>query len=146
MKKAMRALVIRRREDIIEAVSSSRKRNKSGVKETLLIIDDDSFWAHLHVMQRMLEPLAVAALTLQADTTRLDTVLLTLGKLYTEYQQIYKDSELEFERVSCLAILGSLEKRWKPADQDLFVAAVILNPFIGQQRLCFNHMIPSMAT
>ena len=142
MKKAMRALVIRRREDIVEAVSSSRKKGKSGIKETLMIIDDDSFWAHLHIMQRMLEPLAVAALTLQADTTRLDTVLLTLGKLYTEYQQIYKNSELEVERACCLAIISSLEKRWKPADHDLFVAAVILNPFIGQQRLCFNHMIP----
>ena len=142
VKKAMRALVIRRREEIVEAVSKSRGKGNNGINETLIIIKDDVFWAHLYVMQRMLKPLAVAILTLQADTTRLDTVLLTLGKLYTEYQQIYKDSELEVEKVSCLAILSSLEKRWKPADQDLFVTAVILNPFIGQQRLCFNHMIP----
>ena len=32
-------------------------------------------------------------------------------------------------QVACSAILESLEKRWANSDQDVFVAAVILNPF-----------------
>ena len=35
----------------------------------------------------------------------------------------------------------ALEDRWESADQDLFITAVILNPFIGQLRLCFSHII-----
>jgi hypothetical protein len=29
-----------------------------------------------------------------------------------------------------MAIINSIEKRWKKADQDLFIACVFLNPFL----------------
>ena len=76
-------------------------------------------------MERHLEPLAVAANITQAAHCRLDTVLLTFGFLVVQYQAMTSTEDL----VGCTAILKSLEKRWFAADQDVFIATVIVNPF-----------------
>jgi len=75
-------------------------------------------------MERHLEPLAIVANILQAAHCRLDTVLLTFGYLTIKYQAMVAPEDL----VGCTAILNSLEKRWLAADQDVFVATVIVNP------------------
>ena len=76
-------------------------------------------------MERHLEPLAIAANVTQAAHCRLDTVLLTFGSLIARYQAMVDPEDL----VGCTAILQSLEKRWSAADQGVFIAAVIINPF-----------------
>jgi hypothetical protein len=76
-------------------------------------------------IQKILEPLAIAANIAQASHTRLDHVLLMLGNLTRIFTQ-----NLEFDEDLRLGIIKSLEKRWKKADQDVFIAAVFLNPFI----------------
>lgn len=76
-------------------------------------------------MERHLEPLAIAANITQAAHCHLDTVLLTFGSLVGLYQTRVSSEDV----VGCTAILESLEKRWLAADQDVFVAAVIVNPF-----------------
>jgi hypothetical protein len=76
-------------------------------------------------MERHLEPLAIAANITQAAHCRLDTVLLTFGSLVARYQAMVGSEDV----VGCAAILQSLEKRWLAADQDVFIAAVIVNPF-----------------
>jgi hypothetical protein len=48
------------------------------------------------------------------------------GLLHHRYTTL-KNQQPEDER-ACNAILESLERRWAKADQDVFVAAVILNP------------------
>jgi hypothetical protein len=78
----------------------------------------------------ILEPLAIAANITQAPHTRLDHVLLTLGNLYRIY------STLEFDGDVRDAIISSLEKRWAKADQEVFIVAVFLNPYI--RRRCFS--------
>lgn len=75
---------------------------------------------------RHLCPLAIAANVVQATHCRLDTVLLTFGSLYLTYSTHYIDPN---DEGPCQAILKSIEKRWAKADQDLFIAAVYLNPF-----------------
>ena len=58
----------------------------------------------------------------------MDQILLTFGSLsiyYTDIEENYPANVL-----GCTAILDSIEKRWAKADQDVFIAAVILNPFI----------------
>ncbi len=67
----------------------------------------------------------------QASTTRLNHVLTTLGNLY----RIYSDARLE-DAVRT-KVLASLEKRWAAADQEPFIAAVVLNPFL--RGTCFSH-------
>lgn len=62
---------------------------------------------------------------MQANSTRLDHVLLTLGLLYKKYA----DPSIEVEVRD--GIHRSLESRWaKNADHDVFIMAVFLNPFI----------------
>lgn len=75
-------------------------------------------------MERHLEPLAVAVNITQAAHCRLDTVLLTFGFLVVQYRAMVRTEDL----IGCAAILKSLEKRWLAADQDVFVATVIVNP------------------
>jgi hypothetical protein len=72
----------------------------------------------------LLQPLAIAANITQGSNTRLDHVLTTLGNLY----HIYSDPDLDAEVQN--KVLGSLEKRWAAADQDPFIAAIVLNPFL----------------
>ena len=76
-------------------------------------------------MERHLKPLAVAANITQAAHCRLDTVLLTFGSLFACYRTMTGQDDT----VGCTAILESLKKRWLAADQAVFIAAVIVNPF-----------------
>jgi hypothetical protein len=71
-----------------------------------------------------LEPLAIAAKIHEAPDCTLDTVPLTLGLLF----HTYNDPRVEVTVRE--KIHESLERRWKNADQDLFISALLLNPFI----------------
>jgi hypothetical protein len=53
-------------------------------------------------------------------------VLTTLANLY----HIYSNLNLEEDSDVCNQVLTSLEKRWAVADQDPFIAAIVLNPFL----------------
>jgi len=76
-------------------------------------------------MKSDLEPLAIAANITQAAFCRLDTVLLTFGFLVMQYQKMMDADNL----TASTSIIASLEKRWAAADQDIFIATVIVNPF-----------------
>ena len=71
--------------------------------------------------------MAIAANVTQAAHTRLDHVLLTLGNLFYIYSDPTLDSQI------WAGIQGSLEKRWAKADQDVFILAIFLNPYIRRQ-------------
>jgi hypothetical protein len=71
-----------------------------------------------------LEPFTIAALALQAPDAKLPVVPITLGNLY----RIFSDPSIE-ESVRC-TVHDSLEKRWAKADQEVFIAALLLNPYI----------------
>jgi hypothetical protein len=83
------------------------------------------FWYRL---KTHLEPLARAANLAQAAFCRLDQILLTFGSLCMHYDNLRTKDPADL--TGCTAIIDSIEKRWAKADQDVFVAAVILNPFI----------------
>lgn len=74
----------------------------------------------------------MAANILQAPTTRLYNVLLTLGNLF----RIFKSASTVPVDISQAAI-RSLERRWKDnADQELFILSIVFNPYIRNR--CFN--------
>ena len=77
-------------------------------------------------IKKHLEPLARAACITQASHCGLDQVLLVFGSLYAEYLQLI--AELNDNEGLIQAILDSIEKRWQKSDQDVFIAALILNP------------------
>lgn len=86
---------------------------------------------HLYRLKRRLEPLAMASNITQSTHCRLDEVLLTFGTIYKDV--LDWDKVTENDIAVYLAVLASLEKRWKKSDQDIFIAAVILNPFIRKE-------------
>ena len=76
-------------------------------------------------MKLNLEPLAIAANVTQAAFCRFDTVLLTFGFLVMQYEQTMDEADCTASK----SIISSLEKHWMVADQDIFIATVIVNPF-----------------
>ena len=78
-----------------------------------------------------LKPLGIATNILQSSHARLDHVLFTLANLYHTY------SATEVELDVREHMLSKLEVRWKKnADQDLFILAGLLNPYVRDG--CFN--------
>jgi len=71
-----------------------------------------------------LEPFTIATLVLQAPDAKLPVVPITLGNLYC----IFSNSDLDVN--VCNAVHESLEKRWAKVDQDVFIAALLMNPYI----------------
>ncbi|GBE87752.1 hypothetical protein SCP_1104290 [Sparassis crispa] len=106
---------------------------KAKAQSILDVVKDEGFWKKLIRIRTHLEPLAIAANITQAPHTRLDHVLLTLSNLYCIYCSADTESDVHEK------ILGSLEKRWKKADQDVFILAIFLNPYI--QGCCFNRAV-----
>ena len=75
-------------------------------------------------MEQHLEPLAIAVNITQAPHCQLDTILITFGFLDAWYRAMTGPEDA----IGCAAILASLEKCWSAADQNIFIATVILNP------------------
>lgn len=76
-------------------------------------------------MKKHLEPLALAACITQTAHCRLDQVLLVFGLLFAEYRQLIDEGD---DSAGLTAILDSIESRWAKCDQEVFIAAIILNP------------------
>ncbi|KAH9846789.1 hypothetical protein C2E23DRAFT_710903, partial [Lenzites betulinus] len=77
-------------------------------------------------IKRHLEPLAIAANMTQSNACRLDQVLITFGRLFQSFSELDSPDEDMIKT----AVLRSLQMRWDKADQDVFLAAAILNPFL----------------
>ncbi|SJL01174.1 uncharacterized protein ARMOST_04492 [Armillaria ostoyae] len=93
------------------------------------IINDPLFWKSLARIKLHLEPLAIAANITQSAFCRLDQVLLTLGSLFIHYSKSLSATDMG-ERYVRYALLSSIERRWGKSDQEVFIAAVVLNPFM----------------
>lgn len=63
----------------------------------------------------------------QASFCQVDEVLLTFGYLVMQYKKMMSDDPNDTE--ACKSIIESIEKRWASTDQEIFIAAIILNPF-----------------
>lgn len=114
------------RRQVIAGDRSAREK----ATQMVAIIEDSLFWHSLARVVNHLRPLAIATNVLQAQFCRLDTVLMTFGFLYMQFSEMISD-DFEVNENVCGAVLASLEKRWSKADQELFIAAVIFNPYIG---------------
>lgn len=90
----------------------------SQLPQTALRLTHDRIELHL-------EPLAKAANATQSDCARLDVVLVTLANLFH-----YFSSAQGLDATAAAAVLESLERRWANVDQDVFILAVVFNPYI----------------
>jgi hypothetical protein len=82
-----------------------------------------------------LAPLTIAAHITQASSTRLDHVLLCLSNLY----HIYSNMDAPNQEVG-KGLCASIEKRWAACDQDIFILAVFLNPYIHADLFNKSHL------
>ncbi|KAJ3767016.1 ribonuclease H-like domain-containing protein, partial [Lentinula raphanica] len=96
--------------------------------EMISLIKNEAFWEALSSIVTHLEPLAIAANVIQAAHCRLDQVLLTFGYLFYFYLTMRVNDTRGRD-----AIILSIEARWKKCDQEVFIAAVILNPIYRNQ-------------
>ncbi|KIL60077.1 hypothetical protein M378DRAFT_14359 [Amanita muscaria Koide BX008] len=132
VEKALKAAWLKHSDTMI-ASAGSKSEDKAKAIAVQGIIDDSRFWYHI---KNHLEPLAIAANITQASNTRLYHVLTTLANLYRIYSNLSLSEDLDVRN----QVLASLEKRWAAADQDPFIAAVILNPFLRGDFLARRHI------
>jgi len=76
-------------------------------------------------MKHHLEPLTIATNITQASFCCLDQVLMTFSHVVMQYQSMTDPEDVE----GCTAIIESIEACWVIADQEIFIAAVVLNLF-----------------
>ncbi|RXW18608.1 hypothetical protein EST38_g7244 [Candolleomyces aberdarensis] len=111
---------------------------KAKAREIISLCLDSSFWNDLKRIVHQLEPLAIAANIFQAPTCRLDHVLLTLGNIFNFFRN-EDDSELGNVDVK-KAMESSIERRWGKTDQELFILATFLNPYIRARFFNTDHL------
>ena len=139
---AIQSLATNHYNEVLQEIEKA-KESQEKAKAILQLSKDSVLWMKLAGCKRILNPLSIAQLITQANTTRLNPILLTTGKLYTQYQAFYVEASRECERQCCTVLMASLECQWENCNQDIFIAAAILNPFIERRRLCFNLDIPT---
>ena len=83
-------------------------------------------------IKKFLELLAIASNITQADSARVDIILITFAFLYIRYSKFLDTEDIKARD----AILASIERRWLKIDQDVFIAGVLLNPFHKAKPFC----------
>ncbi|EIW73939.1 hypothetical protein CONPUDRAFT_78412 [Coniophora puteana RWD-64-598 SS2] len=109
-------------------IMTGDKKSREKAESMLWLIQDhpNTFWPAIQKVHDHLEPLAIAANITQAAQCHLYTVLLMFGYLIKKYRKLLS-SDPEGNK-ACTAIISSIEAHWSRADQELFIAAIILNP------------------
>ena len=132
VKLALQTAVIEFRPAIIKAqvgvaTSSDGRRLAADAEAHCDLIEDHSFWNGLEQVVGDIEPICYGTNINQKDSTRLDQILLTLAGMYLHFSE-HPEPEL------AAAMKSHLEKRWKDCDQQIFILALVLNPFEGLSR------------
>ncbi|KAH7919498.1 hypothetical protein BV22DRAFT_1090514, partial [Leucogyrophana mollusca] len=96
-------------------------------REMFALIDSPLFWQITTRTVKHIEPLSLAVNFAQAAHCRLDEVLIIFAYLCLRYQQLHNEGSSQDHDLIAV-IIASLETRWSKCDQDIFIAAVILNP------------------
>ncbi|KAG8740227.1 hypothetical protein FRC11_000329, partial [Ceratobasidium sp. 423] len=106
-------------------VAGTDRRAREKALEVHSTLMDITFWNDISRIAQHLEPLSIAAHITEGTSTRLDQVLLTLGSLY----RIYSSMTGPDESIGT-ALCSALMRRWAAFDQDIFILAVFLNPYL----------------
>ncbi|GJF00972.1 hypothetical protein PsYK624_172760 [Phanerochaete sordida] len=125
----LQALVAEDQARITSQLVTGNRAAKTKAEEVIGIIRSDEFWHSLARAKSHLGPLAQAANILQASYTRLDHVPLVFGMLYHHFHALRSLPTAHPDDIlAANTIVASAEKRWMAADQDVFIAAIILHP------------------
>ncbi|KAI0830187.1 hypothetical protein BC628DRAFT_1408347 [Trametes gibbosa] len=105
---------------------SGNEESHAKTRSMVPIIQNGLFWHSLTRIKQHLEPLAITANMTQSNACRLDQVLITFRRLFQSFSELDSPDEDMIKT----AVLRSLQMHWDKADQDVFLAAAILNPFL----------------
>lgn len=127
VKPAVRLAVMQSRAAIIAAevgaATGAKERELAADAEHWCeVIDDSMFWEGLEHVVGDLEPICYATNIGQKDSTRADTILLSLVGVFLHFAE-------HPIKVVAMAMSKRIEKRWKDCDQPLFLLCLVLNPF-----------------
>ncbi|KZT19628.1 hypothetical protein NEOLEDRAFT_1151838 [Neolentinus lepideus HHB14362 ss-1] len=124
VQKSLRTCANEHHELLIECAGN--RANLRTKAETILqfIEDHDGFWVDLARMKRHLEPLAIATNIFQSDTAQMDSVPLVLGYLWF----LFDSEDIELSVHSHMH--ACLKARWAKVEQDCFIVAMVLNPYV----------------
>lgn len=114
---------------VLSAKSTEKQRLTEEAEMHCDIIADPTFWEGLEHVVGDIEPICFGTNINQKDSTRLDQVLMTLIGMFLHF------AAHPIEEVAN-GMKKQLEKRWKDAEQPIFLLALILNPFEGLS--CFG--------
>jgi hypothetical protein len=109
------------------AKSTEKQRLETEAMQWCQVIADQGFWHGLETVIGDLEPICFGTNINQKDSTRPDQVLLPLAGLYLHFLD-HPEHEVAEHMVK------RLEKHWKDCNQQVFLLALILNPFEGLSR------------
>jgi len=118
--KAMRVVLLRRKDEILATIAKKAQRDKAS--ELLSVAETDLFWHGLQQMVQNMLPIRVALRSVESDSARLDQVLEQYGSLANHFS--YSES-----------MTAALEKRWSKMDQGLFLLAYTLHPARQMQHI-----------
>ncbi|KAE8217168.1 hypothetical protein CF319_g8679 [Tilletia indica] len=130
--------VISKRQEL-EVAAGKRPDAVAKAKEILRHVRGGSFWSALDDLIAVLEPLAIAAQVAQTNLCRLDSALLTFGKLYTQYRMIIGNPGTGVTlKAACTKLCAALNRRWLSCDQSIWMVALVLNPFFGRKLVALS--------
>lgn len=86
------------------------------------VVKDGMFWETLEHVVGDLEPICYATNIGQKDSTRVDTILLSLVGIFLHFAA-HPVKEV------ATSLSKRVEKRWKDCDQPLYLLTLVLNPF-----------------
>ncbi|KAG2160125.1 uncharacterized protein EDB93DRAFT_1074526, partial [Suillus bovinus] len=128
-------LAFRRLLDLKFALDILVRQEKSlGQDSKIVTVKNHSFFIEYQLnrnFRRMvshLQPLSLVINIAQATHCCLDEVLIIFGFLISRYTALQGKASSVGENLMIQAIIDSLKKHWSKCDQDVFLAAVVLNP------------------
>ncbi|KAG1802172.1 uncharacterized protein HD556DRAFT_1228363 [Suillus plorans] len=115
-------LLITKHEADIRSTGDARSRAKTSA--AIATIRNPTFWHAMAQWKNLLEPIALMTNIHQAAHSKPEHIPISFGFLYYCYSRIGDESDL----VARNAVLESAERRWAQVDQEVFIAAVIVDP------------------
>lgn len=106
----VQSLILEKKGELLSGIGAN-KSSQETAKVVFSIIQNPQFWEHLEDLADLLQPLAVAALSFQANTTRMDTILLMFGKIFTQYRSWASGIPSAIQESTCNAVMHSLESQ-----------------------------------
>ncbi|KAG0707177.1 ribonuclease H-like domain-containing protein, partial [Suillus ampliporus] len=109
----------------VHLISGGDARSRRKTQTAIATIKNATFWHALARYGAKINPISLMTNVHQAAQARPENVAISFGFLHFRYSKIDDNTDL----AARTAVLASVERRWGQCDQEVFIAAIIVNPF-----------------